>query len=343
MRKNSYFLLFLLCLPLSGLAQQIPHYSQYMLNPLLLNPAVSGTDNYLDVRTGYRNQWTGLEGAPTSYYLSAHMPLARMDYLSPPTTFRPQNAVKGKFKNQWRPEYRNNAQKTRPHHGIGILMQADKAAGLKRTEVQLLYAYHQPLTPHLKLAAGVAAGFTQFGLNREMLSFGTAGDPVMNADEYNRLLPSIGVGALLYSPRFYLGASVAQILPTPFSFRETRSTVPAKQQRHFFGHAGFRLAVSSFLSVTPSVVVKYAAPSPVSVDLNTKVFWRDQFWVGGSYRLQDAAVLTAGFQYKHKFHLGYAYDLTTSGLSQVSYGSHELVLGLMLRNRRSIYSPSQYW
>jgi type IX secretion system PorP/SprF family membrane protein len=343
MKKNSYFLLFLLGLPLLGLAQQIPHYSQYMLNPILLNPAVSGTDNYLDVRAGYRNQWTGLEGAPTSYYMSAHMPLGKLDYLSPPTSFKARPVIE-KGKVRWRPDRRNNAQKTSPHHGVGILVQADKAAGLKRTEVQFLYAYHQPLTPTIKLAAGIAAGFTQFGLNRDMLTFaGSGGDPVMNADEYNRMLPSIGVGTLLYSSRFFLGASVAQVLPTPFGARETRSTVPAKQQRHFFGHGGYRITVNHFLSVTPSVVVKYAAPSPLSVDVNTKVFWRDQFWVGGSYRLKDAAVLMAGFQYKHRFHLGYAYDLTTTGLNQVSYGSHELVLGLMLRNRHSVYSPSQYW
>ncbi|WP_207435263.1 PorP/SprF family type IX secretion system membrane protein [Sabulibacter ruber] len=342
MRKK-LLLLCLACLPLLGLAQQIPHYSQYMLNPVLMNPAVSGADNYLDIRAGYRNQWMGLEAAPTSYYLSAHMPLSRLDYISPPTTFKPQPAVKGKHKNQWRPDFKNNAQKARPHHGIGLLVQADKAAGLKRTEVQVLYAYHLPISSTLKLSAGLAGGITQFGLNREQLTFGSPGDPVIHADEYNRLLPNVGVGVLLYSNRLFAGASVVQVLPTPFSFRETWAATPARQQRHFFAHGGFRFMANRFISVMPSVVVKYASPSPVSVDLNTKVFWRDQFWAGGSYRLQDAAVVMAGFQYKHKFHLGYAYDLTTSGLSQVSSGSHEIVLGLMLRNRRSIYSPSQYW
>ncbi|WP_205504137.1 PorP/SprF family type IX secretion system membrane protein [Rufibacter psychrotolerans] len=343
MNLRRLLLLCLVLLPLLVGGQQIPHYSQYMLNPVLMNPAVSGTDNYLDVRAGYRNQWVGLEGAPTSYYLSGHMPLSRLDYITPPTTFRPQAATQTRHKARWRPEHRSTAQKARPHHGIGLLVQADKAAGLKRTEFQVLYAYHQPISPTLKLAAGLAAGLTQFGLNRDRLTFGSPGDPVINADEYNRLLPNVGVGVLLYSNRFLAGASVVQVLPTPFSFRDTRPATPARQQRHFFAHGGYRFAANRHISVMPSVVVKYAGPSPLAVDLNAKVFWRDQFWVGGSYRFQDAAVLMAGFQYKQKFHLGYAYDLTTSGLNQVSYGSHELVLGLMLRNRRSIYSPSQYW
>ncbi|AKQ46517.1 hypothetical protein TH63_14200 [Rufibacter radiotolerans] len=343
MRKNYFLLLFLACLPFLGLAQQIPHYSQYMLNPVLLNPAVSGTDNYLDVRAGYRNQWTGLEGAPTSYYLSGHMPLNRLDYTSPPTTFRPRPLTTAKSRTQWKPERRNSAQKPRPHHGLGILVQADKAAGLKRTEVQALYAYHVPLTSGMKLSAGLAAGMTQLGLNQDMLTFTNPGDPVMHADDYNQLLPNIGVGVLLYSSQFFAGVSVNQVLPTPFSFRESRAGVSAEQQRHFYGHGGYRFMVGPHLSVMPSVVVKYASPSPVSVDVNAKVYYRNQFWVGSSYRLDDAAVVMAGFQVKDKFHLGYAYDLTTSGLNQVSNGSHELVLGLMLRNKRETYSPSQYW
>jgi type IX secretion system PorP/SprF family membrane protein len=343
MGKRYFLLSLLVFLPFLGIPQQVPHYSQYMLNPVLLNPAVSGTDNYLDIRAGYRNQWVGLEGAPSSYYLSGHMPLSRRDYITPPTSFRATPSSNARVRNKWRPEGRNNAQKPRPHHGIGALVQTDKAAGLKRTEVQLLYAYHQPISPGIKLAAGLAAGVTQYGLNHDQLTFGAAGDPVINADEYNQMLPNIGVGVLLYGSQFLVGASVGQVLPTPFSFRDTRGAIPAKQQRHVYVHGGYRFMLSRDLSVMPNVVLKYAGPSPVAVDLNAKFMWRDQFWAGGSYRHKDAAVVMGGFQYKQMFHLGYAYDLTTSGLNQVSYGSHELVLGLMLRNRRTVYSPSQYW
>jgi hypothetical protein len=39
--------MFLGCM-LIGFAQQRPQYTQYMVNPFLLNPALSGTEDYTD-------------------------------------------------------------------------------------------------------------------------------------------------------------------------------------------------------------------------------------------------------------------------------------------------------
>ncbi|QHL87536.1 type IX secretion system membrane protein PorP/SprF [Nibribacter ruber] len=343
-RKVSLVLALVLLLMVESRAQQIPHYSQYTLNPLLLNPAISGTDNYLDVRAGYRNQWVGLEGAPTSYYLSGHMSLGKLDYNSTPTTFRPQSFSKTKSRAQWKPQHKSTLQKTRAHHGLGALIQVDQAAGLKRTDAQLLYAYHLPLSANVKLAAGIAAGVTQYGLNWEHLSFTNPGDPVTSANDYRKTRPNLGVGLMAYGDRFYAGVSLAQILPAPFSFRASGpGQTPASQQRHLFAHGGYRFAAGRQFSVLPSLVLKYASPSPLSFDATAKVYYRDQFWLGGTYRHHDAAVAMAGFQLKQRLHLGYAYDFTTSALGTVSHGSHEVVLGLMLRNTRGVFSPSQYW
>ena len=41
-------------------AQQRPHYTQYILNQYILNPALSGIENYTDVKVSHRVQWQGL-------------------------------------------------------------------------------------------------------------------------------------------------------------------------------------------------------------------------------------------------------------------------------------------
>jgi type IX secretion system PorP/SprF family membrane protein len=78
------FILFLVaslfCYRLS--AQQNPQYSQYMMNTYLINPAVVGIEDYTDIKVGYRNQWTNFEGAPTTYYLTAHFALDKPDRTS---------------------------------------------------------------------------------------------------------------------------------------------------------------------------------------------------------------------------------------------------------------------
>ena len=61
--KRALFLLILLCSCAQLMAQQRPQYTQYVFNNFLLNPALSGIENYTDVKAGYRSQWQGLQGA----------------------------------------------------------------------------------------------------------------------------------------------------------------------------------------------------------------------------------------------------------------------------------------
>ena len=65
-------------------AQQRPHYTQYILNNYILNPAISGIENYTDVKLSARDQWVGLNGAPRTAYLLYRDPLAKMITEPPP-------------------------------------------------------------------------------------------------------------------------------------------------------------------------------------------------------------------------------------------------------------------
>src|ERR1043165_4826343 len=60
-------------------AQQRPHYTQYVLNNFILNPAVAGIENYTDLKISHRHQWVGLEGSPVTTYLTIHGPLTKSD------------------------------------------------------------------------------------------------------------------------------------------------------------------------------------------------------------------------------------------------------------------------
>jgi hypothetical protein len=61
-------------------AQQRPQYTQYIFNNYLLNPALSGIENYVDFKAGFRKQWSGIDDAPQTTFASAHWNLGR-DYL----------------------------------------------------------------------------------------------------------------------------------------------------------------------------------------------------------------------------------------------------------------------
>ena len=65
MKKNIIILLIFL-FALSANAQQDPQYTQYMYNMNVINPAYAGSVEGIGVGMLYRNQWEGLEGAPTT-------------------------------------------------------------------------------------------------------------------------------------------------------------------------------------------------------------------------------------------------------------------------------------
>src|SRR6267154_3046411 len=76
-----------MCAGLVAIAQQKPHYTQYILNPYIINPAITGIENYTDMKFSIRNQWVGLNGAPKSVYFTIHSPLGKKDYRTSSTSY----------------------------------------------------------------------------------------------------------------------------------------------------------------------------------------------------------------------------------------------------------------
>src|SRR5512139_1152505 len=54
-------------------AQQIPNFSMYGMNHLLINPAAAGNTERLPVSLSYRKIWAGMNNSPSIQYLSGHM------------------------------------------------------------------------------------------------------------------------------------------------------------------------------------------------------------------------------------------------------------------------------
>src|ERR1041385_1790872 len=86
MKKIMSLFCSVICLQ-AAIAQQKPHYTQYILNQYILNPALTGIENYTDIKLSHRQQWTGIDGAPVTTYFTVHTPLGKKDYKTTPTSF----------------------------------------------------------------------------------------------------------------------------------------------------------------------------------------------------------------------------------------------------------------
>lgn len=334
---KKYILILALLFHFNVFAQQRPQYTQYIFNNYLLNPALSGIENYTDFKAGYRKQWTGIKDAPQTTFAAAHWSLGK-DYL-----WKNPLSLPEKDDNAMSDSYLQNYTASPAHHGVGAMVILDKAGPLSRLDASLTYAYHMKLGGTLNLAVGVAAGITRFNLNRGALILEEENDEALKNTVTAQSKPDLSIGLWLYGAQFFAGASVQQILPQKLEFTANNDYNLGKEVPHAFVTAGYKLFIDDEISFIPSVMLKYVRPLPLSVDVNIKVDFKDRFWVGASYRYQDSYAMLAGFNFSKLANLTYAYDLTTSNIKQFSKGSHEIVLGIQLNSVYEAMKSKRMW
>ena len=303
-------------------AQQQAQYSQYMQNNYLLNPGATGVEDYIDVKFSYRTQWTGLEGAPKTYYASINSSLGKWRS-TPKRTIRDRH---------------------RPFHAVGALLYNDVTGPTSRLGAYGSYACNLVLTTKIRMALGVSVGMQQFSVDGEQLHFF---DPNTHAASAASRVLDGSVGLWVYSPDFFFGVASAQLLANKLNFAYGPSSLDAgapgnSLSRHYFATAGVRVPLSEDWSLVPSFLVKAVAPAPLSVDLNAKLKYRDLLWVGASWRAFDAAVAMVGVSYE-QFTLGYSYDAGLSQLAGYHGGSHEVLLGLRLQKKAKVVCANKFW
>ncbi len=279
-------------------AQQLPQYTQYMLNEMAINPAVAGKDNYADVRSNNRYQWLGITDAPRTYMLTVHAP----------------------FKNR--------------HHGMGTHIYTDIVGPTRRVGISLAYAYHIKIAKKTFLSLGLNAGIQQWGIDGHKLVLHDDGDANLLVQYQTKTVPDFGAGLYVHNDKFYLGLSVPQIYQSPIKLYidgDNKSTLVT----HFLVNGAYKFDAGENFKIEPSFLVKYASPAPAKVDVGLRAIFKDQIWLGGGYRHNDAFTALVGFMYKNYLMIGYSYDITTTNIKKYSTGTHELMLGLRFSKQQS--------
>lgn len=318
--------------------QQRPHYTQYILNNYILNPALSGIENYTDVKMSARDQWVGLNGAPRTMYLSIHAPIGKKDLKTSATSF----SIPGENPRGY--AYWENYEASAPHHGIGFSMVNDKTGLYNRFSANVSYAYHIGLSPTTNLSAGFAGGIMKISRDGSKSTYNN-GDPTDPAEgsvaDIYRVRPDLSAGLWLYSASYFVGVSAQQIIPQKVSFVD--DTLGFKLVPHLFATAGYRFLLSEDVNAIPSFMVKYISPLEPQVDVNVKVQYRDLLWIGGSYRFKYGYAAMVGMNVSNTFNIGYAYDFTTTQLNTASHGTHEMVIGFLIGNHYGDTCPRNVW
>ncbi len=275
-------------------AQQDPHYTQYMYNMNVMNPAYAGSKENLALGLLYRQQWVNIEGAPKTATLSAHSPVGK-------------------------------------NVGLGLSVISDKIGPVEENNIYTDFSYTLNLGEDRRLAFGLKAGatFHKVGLFSEIGNgyVQQSGDPAFSENTSNTYL-NLGGGFFYYTNKYYVSFSVPNIMKSThldvtnngeeFQF--------GNETPHYFLTGGYVFDLSENTKFKPSVMVKSAFNAPTSFDVSANFLFFEKFEAGASYRLDDSFSGMVNYTITPNIRIGYAYDYIVSDLKTTTQGSHELML-----------------
>lgn len=289
------FTILALLIAVAAIGQQRPMQSLYMFDPLSINPAYAGTQAQLSATAIYRNQWVNFAGAPKTFTATAH------------SGFRKSRV------------------------GVGLIVGRDQIGIHGETSLYLVYSYKIPLSKYSKssLSFGLQGGFNDLVSNYGKLDPKSPVDPFFGKVDRN-MSWNFGAGLFLRGEKYYVGLSVPYGLNNKVVDLKDIESI-AQQNRYYYLSGGYSHAVSPVVKLVPSVLVRFQEQAPLGFDLNLVTVLYDVVGVGASYRLGDAFVGLFELQINDNFHVGYAYDFTTSDIAKFSNGSHEIMINYRIK------------
>jgi type IX secretion system PorP/SprF family membrane protein len=299
----------------AAVAQQVPMYSQYVMNGFLINPSFAGRDGYTTVNLTVREQWVGMTGAPSTYAASFQTRILKNSYISKSTSVR---------KKLTKPTKGGKV-------GLGGYVFNDNNGIMHRTGVQLAYAYHISMGqtggyPN-DLAFGLALVAYQFAINTDGLLYDHA-DPLLNSYDRSVFIPDFNFGASYTTSRYYVGFAMTNMLRGSLLFADSSSTKRTELGNYFLT-GGIKFPLAPDWVLEPSAFIKASDMffKSFQVDLTSRVFYKDDYWAGLSWRTNDALILLLGLKYD-RFYFGYSFDFTLTDIRKQSFGTHEISLAV---------------
>lgn len=309
-----------------GYGQQDAQYSQYMFNPMVLNPAYAGSREAVSATMLFRSQWLGIDGRPVTQTFSIHTP-----YVKRRASLREKKISLENKK-------------------IGLSFSAvnDKIGPTRILTMQFGGAYRIPISSG-KLSFGLRGGLIRYKIFWDEIETNEDDgyDPVFDGkgDEGRSWLPNFDFGVYYYDKTFYLGGAVTHLLRPSMRFDYIENDTiesridQARLSQHYFITSGYAYPINDFLVFRPSILFKYVTNAPIDIDINVSFLINKLVWLGTSYRLGHGLnlmmeiVITDQIPPLSGLRIGYGYDITMQGLKNNkenkirNSGTHEIFIG----------------
>ena len=271
-------------------AQYDVSFSHYWDLEPYFNPGAVGKQQKLNIAAAYAMSFAGFENNPRSMYVGADMPLYFL----------------------------------KNYHGVGLSLLNDQIGLFTHQRLAVQYAYKHRLFGGM-ISAGVQLGLLSEGFDGSKVDVEDSGDPALATSDVNGSAFDIGFGLYYSRGPWYVGVSAQHITSPLVTLGETSEL---QIDPTFYLTGGYNIKLRNpFLTIHPSVLVRTDGVEWRGDVSGRLVYTNDKkvLYGGVSYSPTNSVTVLVGGSF-HGVHIGYSYEVYTSGIS-IGNGSHELIIG----------------
>lgn len=274
-------------------AQQESNLSFHSFNPLAINSGYVGVNEGLNCVLINREQWTGVPGHPKTNLVSVDSPLNGHNL------------------------------------ALGSSFSSDQIGPLRSTTATIDFAYRLYLTKKTRLAFGVKGSINSQSLRFSELKNIDQADINFSQDFKFKPQPNIGFGIYLWNEKYFAGISIPTLIEQSQEYQD--GTVFGTKKRHHYLHGGAILEINDQMKLKPTLLIRHTNGSPLAVDLGGTVIMNDFLFVGMSYRYRQAWGANIMLTLHERFKVGYAFERSHPTIQSISGGTHEVLIGYLLK------------
>lgn len=308
--RNIAMVFLVLSVAFTAEAQSRKHISNFSHFQSYFNPALTGYEGST-IRGFVRNQWSGFEGAPKTYFISAELDFGELGGEEDP-------ALMGK-------------------NAVSANMLYDTYGAFRETELLLSYASRVRLTEHHNLRLGVGLNYQSIRLDGNSLSTEEQNDPTLGqyiGQFSNMNVVDFNLGIALTHAKYYVSYGMHRVaggkIASGDEFMDGYPTAVMVQ-------AGYRESISENLGVIFNAFYRSQKDMKDNLEFNLKALLMDRVWVGMGHRINYATNAQLGIL-TNRLRIGYLYEFSTGGGYNLPGNTHEFTAVFNLfrdNNRRS--------
>jgi type IX secretion system PorP/SprF family membrane protein len=272
--------------------QSDPKLSIFTFNPIMYNPAYSGSYDGLIINSIYSTQWVGFEGAPKTLLLSGHSILSNSNV------------------------------------GVGFDIMSDKIGAVSENNINGNFAYHVNLSETIRLSLGLKAGVNSYNIDYNQFVIQNPNENDLADRNISQSKLMIGSGAYLYNEKWAIGFSIPNMLKTKYI--NDRNNQVANKNPYYFLTGAYKIIVDDEIFFQPNFVTRIADGAPISTLVALNLNWKDKLITSLNFEMDVSIGGFVGFRFFKNFLAGYSYDISVNDFGRYNGGIHTFLLNYRL-------------